>query len=331
MTIFATGRTTGSAAAAFGLILAATTVAAATAKADDGGLTINMITEIAGADETDVATPQELKRADTPMIPAHPDPNPPPTSFPPPREHPTAKAAPSSEQKAPAAAAAKEQQKTAPAMTPGEPTVEDESAMASATGIYLRGDAGYSLAQDPDGRTAAGSLGNVSAGNAAVVRAGVGYRLSPAFRLELNGGYRSNGDIEATDTAGRTTKTKVDAVTAMVAGYLDITTLGDYLGHGWMPYLGAGVGWARLSTDNRSVSGGQPSEGGAASNNLTYAVMAGMAAPLADRLTLDLGYRFQNLGGFENSGGLSDGSSQSATTWDDLLVHEVSLGLRYAF
>lgn len=331
MATFGTGRSATSAAAiTLGVLLAAIAT-----HAEAKGLQINMITEIAGGDGTDVATPEQLKQADTPMIPAHPETTPPPTSFPPETKRAASKPAPATEKKAPAAAAKAQQKKAAPAMAPAAKSTTSmkpkTAAAPSTTGFYLRAEAGYSWAQNPDGHTAAGALSGIDVGGTGVVRGGIGYRVSRAFRLELTGGYRPNRDVDATDTAGRTTKTKVDAATAMLAAYVDVTPIGDRLGGGWMPYLGAGLGWARLDTATRTVSGGQPSEGKAASDNVTYALMAGMAAPLADRLTLDIGYRFQDLGGFRNSGSFSDGSSQSATHWDHLLVHELTLGVRYAF
>lgn len=327
MTTSATGRSAGATVAALVLTLAPAAIAA------DASPRIDMITEIAGADETDAATEEELKRAGTEMIPANPEPSPPPTSMPAAAGDGMTGDAPATQTTTPRAPddgpTATPERQAAPESMPS--TSEDEmSATTSARGLYLRAEAGYSFAQDPDGSTAAGSLSNVDAGGAGAFRGGLGYRWTPAFRLELGGGYRTDRSLSATDSAGRATETDVDAMTAMLSAYLDVTTVTEYLG-GWTPYLGAGAGWARLRTDRRSVGGGQPSESGAETDNVTYAVMLGVGGPLTDSLTLDLGYRFQNLGEAKNSGSLSNGSSQSATTWDDLLLHELTLGLRYMF
>lgn len=316
---FATGRT--------GTILASALAAAmlmaapAVARTPAPQPRFEMITEIAGADESDRATEEELRRAGTPMIPANPEPAPAPAAMPLPEKEHTG-AAPT------AAPAAMPKPVAAPATVP---PARDSGMASREGGFYLRADAGYSLAHAPDGDTAAGRLNDVDANGAGVFRIGVGYRVSPAFRLELTGGYRTDREIEATDSAGRATETEVDASTAMLAGYLDVASLGEMIGGGWTPYLGAGAGWARLETGQRTVGGGQPSEGGAETDNLTYALMLGLAGPLADSLMVDLGYRLQNLGAFKNSGTMSDGSTQTATSWDDLLVHEVTVGLRYAF
>jgi opacity protein-like surface antigen len=62
--------------------------------------------------------------------------------------------------------------------------------------------------------------------------------------------------------------------------------------------------------------------------------MAGVEYPISDRLSLDLGYRYLNLGDAKTGGvteRFSDGSAGATTSveYKDITAHEVRLGLRY--
>ena len=74
------------------------------------------------------------------------------------------------------------------------------------------------------------------------------------------------------------------------------------------PYIGAGIGYARLSTGTQTTAGGNASESGETADNVAYALMAGGAVQISDAIALDIGYRFISLGEIEQSGQFSNGT-----------------------
>ena len=91
----------------------------------------------------------------------------------------------------------------------------------------------------------------------------------------------------------------------------------------WSPYLGVGVGAARINVDNLTVSG-QPM-GNGTDVVFAYQALTGMDVAVSDHLSLDLGYRFFGTTGatFTESAGLKSKM--------EYLNHSVVLGLRVGF
>tara|TARA_R110000787_G_scaffold274979_1_gene383341 strand:- start:184033 stop:184560 length:528 start_codon:yes stop_codon:yes gene_type:complete len=103
------------------------------------------------------------------------------------------------------------------------------------------------------------------------------------------------------------------------------------------PYLfqharngGVGVGASSLDIGSLTTSGG-PSEGGKHVVNASYALMAGITTMLSEKNSIDVGYRFINLGEFEQDSRFSSGLNAAATNFDDLHAHEFKAGLRAEF
>jgi len=143
--------------------------------------------------------------------------------------------------------------------------------------------------------------------------------------------YRSPMSVDSTDGTGNTLSGEVESISAMVNLYYDVTQAHEWLGGDtFTPYIGAGVGISMLDTDTMQSTAGT-SERGTQAYNLTYAAMAGMSSKISDFVTADVGYRFINLGQFEQDGSFSGGGSTTATKYDDLFVHEFRAGLRFQF
>ncbi|MDD9877135.1 MAG: outer membrane beta-barrel protein [Magnetovibrio sp.] len=269
--------------------------------------------ELAGADEGDKATKDQLRRAGQEMVPAEnlkkaepkSEPSFQPVSQPAPakQEQPAMEAKPAMEQK-PA-----EPEKMA---KPGEKMMAKGAEIA---GPYLRADVGYGITMNPDGANTAGAFTNEDVGNLGVFGGGVGYRFNENLRADLTFSYRPDADVDATTSGGTNIASEVDGMTIMINAYAD---LGEF--SGFTPYVGAGIGYARLETADQTgtvVNGG-------VSSNFAWAVMLGTAIDvgMGDATRADLGYRFINLGEFEQ---------ESSTTYDDLMVHELRAGLRHSF
>ena len=287
------------------------------ADVDDTPIRLDMTIEIAGADESGVATKKELKDAGLPMVPAQPtaksrDPL-----------APANQATDTTEQPAQAAPAAQ-------TMPTSEPKTE-MAAKPAPTGYYVRLDTGFAFAQDMDARSRNGNHITSTMGNAPLLSAGIGYYLDSAVRIEGAVSYRSDMDIGGTDGAGNTVDGEADSFDAMLNIYYDIREAHDWLGNDMVtPYVGAGVGLASIRTSDLATSGGV-TEGGDRSYNVGYALMAGIAANLSESMLFDVGYRFANLGSFDQDGRFSNGTTAAATSYDDLLSHEIRAGLRFAF
>ena len=285
--------------------------------------------EIAGADESDKATQEQLRRADTPMDRARPAK--PAAAKPKMKQKPARLAKPA---EAPMKAEPKPARTAKPLPKLAAPEPAPAGMMAdpgAAFGPYVRADATYGISRDSDAVGATGALSGVDIDDTASFRGGIGFRFDDMLRMDGTVGYRLASDVDARDGLGRATDTEVDALTAMVSAYVDLTPLHAMTGSDMVtPYVGAGIGFARLSTDSRRVAGAA-SEGDADSDNLAYQIMAGVSVKMSARLFVDLGYRFANLGQFEQSGSFSDGSTALRTEFDDLMVHEASLGLRLRF
>ena len=111
--------------------------------------------------------------------------------------------------------------------------------------------------------------------------------------------------------------------------------LGTY--HGITPYMGAGIGGARVNWDDleNAISGGPTNRHkGTSSWRFAYALMAGASYCLTHNVDVDLGYRFTHITSgrmFEEYA--PDGTDIGVGPGFDggMNVHEVRLGLRYNF
>ncbi len=226
-------------------------------------------------------------------------------------------------------------------------------------GWYLRGDIGYKYYNAPKGQMSNNKYGGSGGppsnvfpyatsghdqmrdekmGGAADIGVGVGYKFNDYLRTDLTLDYETpakfRGSLWCETSCGstgyfNTERAKIDAWSALANVYAD---LGDF--HGIKPYVGAGAGVSYLTTSsvqssNKDTSG--PNPRGDSKWNFAWALMAGVEYPLSDRLSLDLGYRYLNLGD-ARTGAVSDGSNPKESTrmeYKDITAHEVRVGLRY--
>ncbi len=123
--------------------------------------------------------------------------------------------------------------------------------------------------------------------------------------------------------------TDITSYTLMLNFYKD---LGTY--RGFTPYVGAGVGAAYniadefYFTENPNLLNRIR---GDRDLSFAWALMAGVGYQVSDRTTLDVGYRYLDLGeaGSENVDNLNFYNPRFNI--DDITAHEVKVGLRYSF
>lgn len=98
----------------------------------------------------------------------------------------------------------------------------------------------------------------------------------------------------------------------MVNGYFDFLTC-----TAWTPYVGAGIGSSYLKADFGDYA--------KSVYNLAWQVMGGVAYDVNENWTLDLGYRYADLGRVRKNLG------EGHVTKVDVRDHEILFGVRYSF
>lgn len=230
-------------------------------------------------------------------------------------------------------------------------------------GFYLRGDIGFSIWKDPDlafRNDVAGfssPFDNENAQDAFLFGAGIGYKFNRYLRFDLTADHRTNKRIDGTiqcgtcatlATIGQRTlgqETTLDLSTFFANAYLDLGTYNRFT-----PYVGGGVGGALLnystyiSSNNPTAAntpGADPADLLAANpsgianqlfngnNDFRFAwnVQAGASYDLTDNLAIDGSYRYTRI----NDGTVAQIGGTGAVVSDDLVGHELRLGVRYTF
>lgn len=175
----------------------------------------------------------------------------------------------------------------------------------------------------------------------------LGYRFTPNWRVELEGGYRSaneiasitnpdgnvpNGVCNVTPAAGvcEGPNGDVKTATAMVNVIYDFGNA-DW---GFRPFVGLGAGVANISTKFVGTQGDNRGVGISAddsSSKLAAQALAGVAVRLGDRANLDLTYRYlmsdMEFATYVTAGNPAVGPFEGRFENS----HTVTLGLRYAF
>jgi opacity protein-like surface antigen len=222
------------------------------------------------------------------------------------------------------------------------------------SGIYLRGDVGVGqlkvkrYSQD-DVVRAGGSFYGQTDSQAVFAGAGIGYRFNNWFRVDGTFEYRGGGQIGVSDyltyNAGTTrvqqTNTYKGNLSSMVAlfnGYVDLGTWNCLT-----PYIGAGIGYASNTisgmTDQGIVFAGGPSSAtlGTARNGdksgVAWALMAGLGYEVNKNLTLEVGYRYLNLGDAQ-SGRIQNAflpESYVPLKAKEIESHDFRIGMRWNF
>jgi opacity protein-like surface antigen len=127
--------------------------------------------------------------------------------------------------------------------------------------------------------------------------------------------------------------------TLLVNSYWDINT-----GTNFTPYVGAGIGLGIIKTDfsgsgwNPGYSNwDDPNLGSKTVTNFAWNAGAGIGYDLTDNWTVDLGYKFVDVGSVKTSvhikpsSGNPDRRTEIYSKTDNLYQHQTSLGVRYTF
>jgi opacity protein-like surface antigen len=222
-------------------------------------------------------------------------------------------------------------------------------------GWYLRGDIGFSNQKVKDvhyGRESAytpmTSFNQTSSfDTAGIYGVGVGYRFNNWFRADVTGQYRGNSNFKGTDlftyTSGGGVFSGIDNYGASKSEWLVLANAYIDLGTWWYvtPFIGAGVGGARVSISNFTDTGinteaFSPSFASAPSAskwNFAWAAHAGLAYQVDQNLVLELAYSYVDMGSGQ-TGVLTafDGTTTgNVFKFKDITSHDLKLGVRWNF
>lgn len=214
------------------------------------------------------------------------------------------------------------------------------------SGFYLRGDIGFSnqtVKRLSNSLDALGTIEKIDLGFAGAPLAGIGagYRFNRWFRGDVTGEYRSAASFTGLERyrdaslplgygTDEYTATKRD-VAVLANAYVDLGTF-----YGITPFIGAGVGTIFTTLNNyrdtNVVTQGLAYAKSNSKTNFAWALHAGFGYEISPNLTIELAYRYLNLGDAKtgttyNYAGQC--SSCEALTFKNVESHDVKLGLRW--
>jgi opacity protein-like surface antigen len=219
------------------------------------------------------------------------------------------------------------------------PPVEDYG------GWYLRGDIGITNQQvkklDSPAFTPTVTVLEKGFESAGLFGLGVGYQYNNWLRFDATGEYRANSTFHGLDSfpsafpGGSTnqyTGVKSEWLFLMNA-YLDLGTW-----HSVTPFIGAGVGFDRLTIGNFTDSNIVDQALGWSPNNskwnFAWALHAGLSYQVTPNFTVELAYRYVNLGNGATKDLLApDGSNPSFNPiqFKNVSSNDIKLGVRWMF
>jgi opacity protein-like surface antigen len=224
-------------------------------------------------------------------------------------------------------------------------------------GWYLRGDIGFSNQSVNNLRdTNSAAYNNVavsqtsSFSSAGIFDVGVGYQFNNWFRADITGQYRGRSSFSGLDVVTGTGPLAgfrgTDQYTATKSEFLFLANAYVDLGTWWCvtPFIGAGVGTARVSVANFTdtgdfINGAQAHSfnyaGQASQWNFAWAAHAGLAYHVNQNLVLELAYSYVDLGsgmtGPTNSFDQTTNTTHAPFSFRNITSNDVKLGVRWKF
>jgi opacity protein-like surface antigen len=212
-------------------------------------------------------------------------------------------------------------------------------------GWYLRGDIGFSNQKvrtltpsfiDPG--ITIGSTQGLGFDTAGIFGLGAGYRVNNWFRADVTGEYRGNANLHGMQIINfNGAPAFTDEYRGSKSEWLVLGNAYVDLGTWWCmtPFIGAGVGASRNTISN-FLDINTPRQGvaftpDASKWDFAWAVHAGVAYKVNPNLTLELAYRYVDLGDGV-TGALSDftGFTRGRTMqFKDITSHDLKFGLRW--
>ena len=219
-------------------------------------------------------------------------------------------------------------------------------AAAEQSDLYLRANVGaafgtWSTETDLNPGAVNASLGPDrifgSTGTGFIFDVGAGYRFAPFLRFEATIGYLPSIQFTGTFSSSTVTaRSTVSALTGLATAYIDFAGLFGPLPGNIQPFVLGGMGFSTIYNgpeDDFANGAYLNTFSGATTTNLAWTAGAGIGIPLSPSITVDLTYRFLDLGERRVGPMLTAPVGPPALlTQDraDMQVHTVMIGLRFA-
>lgn len=203
----------------------------------------------------------------------------------------------------------------------------------------------YGCGPAPDGASyrSVGNFGTVTA-----FEVGIGGTVAPALRLEALVEYRPSLTFSGranflAPERRQSVSADLSVLSGMVAAYVDFPALGLPRLGPFAPFVGAGVGVARIRTGETRMTFPATTTHvpGAHRSGFAWMLTAGVATALDENTTLDLAWRYSDLGTAETGAGggrvvWRDGSREplmldQAASGAQLRSHGLRLSMRHVF
>jgi opacity protein-like surface antigen len=206
------------------------------------------------------------------------------------------------------------------------------------SGWYLRGDVGMSNQQanlyHPSFNGSNYTHLDDGFDSASIFGIGVGYYFNDWLRFDVTGEYRGSANYHGYGTypggADEYSARKTEWV-GLANAYVDLGTW-----NGLTPFVGVGIGGAynTISSflDVNTPTGGVYSAQSGSKFNFAWALHAGVAYKVTPNFTVELAYRYLDLGSAETGTGVSyDGTNANGAPFqfNNLVSHDIKLGLRF--
>ena len=183
-------------------------------------------------------------------------------------------------------------------------------------GMYVSGNIGMAVATDADVTDASPYTGTMQYDSGLALLGAVGYGMDN-FRIEGEVGYQKN-DFDSLEIIGYKFDLSGDISTlsGMCNGYYDFS-----VGHGFTPFVTAGIGFAQVEINDYSVDGYSEPAWNDDDTVFAWQVGAGVGYAVSNNMTLEAKYRYFAT----NKAEFDDGSTL------EFASHNFYVGMRYSF
>jgi len=197
-------------------------------------------------------------------------------------------------------------------------------------GWYLRGDIGITNQQVKklDNATLTPAVLEKGFDSAGLFGIGAGYQFNGWLRLDVTGEYRANANFNALDVANNQYRGSKSEWLFLANAYLDLGTW-----YSITPFVGAGIGFDQLTIGNFTDTL-IPTVYYSADNskwNFAWALHAGLAYKVNPNFTVELAYRYVNLGNGSTKDLISSGATNTPIEFRNVYSNDVKLGVRWMF
>lgn len=187
------------------------------------------------------------------------------------------------------------------------------SSMAAGDSMYIKGNVGIGMPMDSDIDNMPNNAGTakMTFDSGFLATGAVGYDFAGPFRVEGEYGWQKNDldQLSFDNQFGNFQEGDLKTQSLMVNGYYDVAT-----GSPWSPFVGVGIGWAKVDLDTPALPLGDNDD------VFAYQFMAGVTYAIDAQWSVDAQYRYF---------GTQDATIQGADF--SMNSNDLMVGVRYNF